>query len=225
MRHLITTFWTDGHKQRTAEIELCREINRGVFDEIFVLAENAIEPDDCGCRWHNLSVTPNYSDLLDYSRHCMPRDLVVIANSDVFFTERSLEIAEHNIEHDEVYALSRWDVATKFGVKLFDVAWSQDAWMFRGAPKRAAIGGYEVNRPGCDNRFCSELHEIGYTVLNPSLSVKVFHLHATKHRPTSNNPARRVPGPYLHVKPSVLGERPVYLYPWKISKAGSAFQA
>ncbi len=223
MYRLITTHYYERHARRRAELEFCLSVNRGQFDEVTILSEGAERPAGFRGNWFVGFERQRYSDLIALAAHGEPRDLVVLANSDVILPRPELDVIAANMEREQVYALTRWDVTTKHGIRLFDAVYSQDVWVFRGAPKQAIGGDYPLGVPGCDNRFAAELEAAGYAVLNPSQDIHAYHFHQSGHR-TSNKPENRVALPYLFVKPAHLGEAPAYRRPTRVSKRASQFQ-
>jgi hypothetical protein len=57
---------------------------------------------------------------------------------------------------------------------------------------------------GCDNRLAYELEQAGFIVINPSLSIKTYHLHLTNIRNNINEVGQNIiiiPPPYKMVIP------------------------
>ncbi len=150
--------------------------------------------------------------MFELSQESGMNDVCVIANSDVFFTRRAL--LQIGVSHtaDQCYCLTRWDLHPE--IKLYDVNCSQDAWVFRGPPRLNVACDFPLGgaRPGCDNKIAYELRAAGYTVLNPSKSIKMYHAHAIeKHDRVSAHEGNRLPRPYLGIHPHELGEEPRYV--------------
>ena len=112
---------------------------------------------------------------------------------------------------DTAFALARWEPDSSGKVSLRDRNDSQDAWIFRG-PIRRMESDYPMGVPGCDNRLAEELRRAGYTVLNPSFSIRSYHLHSG-HRTPWTGDARKgeVPPPYGYVWPHNLWPLPAIL--------------
>jgi hypothetical protein len=128
-----------------------------------------------------------------------PDDINIICNSDIFFDDTiNLTL---KMDHEEAYALTRWDYLSPSNIKFWDKVFSQDTWIFKGSLKKI-VGNYFLGRPGCDNRVAHEIKESGYKISNPSLTIKTYHFHTSKIR--DYKPKDRVPGPYLHLKPIYL---------------------
>ncbi|CAN0159173.1 unnamed protein product [Ascophyllum nodosum] len=143
-----------------------------------------------------------FRDAIEYSNHVLDRQVVIVANSDIFFDETLLRLgspATLDME-GKVFALGAWKsklVPSKTGSSgvSFDIGSttlapesdfipridSQDAWIFRsplsGSVKEAS--DFEMGRPRCDGRLAQVLTDAGYTVTNPSLSLVAHHLHSS----------------------------------------------
>lgn len=129
-------------------------------------------------------------------------DINIIANSDIFFDE-SLNFV-NNIKDNECYALSRWDLDKNGQAKHFNRADSQDTWIIKGFVKKNMFGDFNMGFRGCDNRLAYEFEHAGYKILNPSLTIKTYHLHNTGIRNYNMSPEFLVPKPYLTVNPVSL---------------------
>lgn len=227
---LVTTWHRSENEQRQQELDACLDTNCWMFDSVSVLAESAPCPEwFTGTHWFEGMERQKFSDLLALAGISKSEDVVVIANSDITFSEPSeplnyeqIHRVANNLRTEQVYCLSRWDI-TPSGIKHFDERSSQDAWIFRGAPKPNIGGDYHIGYPGTDNRFAHELDAAGYQVLNPSKDIRTYHLHQSGHRP-GNQPQNRIGLPYLFIKPAHLGEEPEYFRPEKASKRASAYQ-
>lgn len=224
---LYTTWYREWHARRRGELVACLAANCQTFDAVTVLSENCPRPVEFAGLWFEGFQRQKYADLLALAAKADPDDIVILANTDIFFAppgecrnRETLELIGQSIQPGEVYALSRWDILGESNYKLFDKAASQDAWVFRGPPQPNLGGDYFFGVPGVDNRFANELDAAGYRVLNPSRDIRSYHLHLSQHRP-GNTAANRVSGPYLFVSPHKLGEAPRYHRPKTISKNAS----
>lgn len=225
MKHLITTHYTEQHHGRRMEIEAALSANSSSFDRVHVLAENSQRPSWLTADWNDLGRRQTYRDAIEFARGmALADDIVVIANTDIVIPKSTLDLISAWIKEDDAFALSRWDFVPRNGLILFDRSCSQDTWVFRGAPRLDHLGGeFHFGVPGCDNRFAAELADSGYRVTNPSIDLMTIHYHVSQHR-TSNDPARRIPLPYLWIKPHTLNDSsPEYTRPTEASKKGSYF--
>lgn len=182
MIRLFINKYTDKNPARNKELEKCFAFNQDLFGPENVIIFNSRLPFSDFFAMINLCVNEN--------------EISIIANSDIYF--QSLLWLE-TIKANEVFALSRWE-----GNTLYDHEDSQDAWIFRGKIKPVPDCNFGLGIPGCDNAIADRLQRAGYTVLNPSKSIKAIHLHSSNIR----NYDRRitVPKPYLLIKPHYINE-------------------
>lgn len=204
--NLFTTFYKDTNQQRFDEIKFCLNKNLKVFDLIYIITEDksVIEP-----YFKELSISGFYSpkikvvltenrptfntffDAMSASEY--ENSINVIANSDIFFTEKV------ETSMNTVLALSRWDYFPDGSSVHFDRADSQDVWVFYGKPKIRTSIEFSMGVAGCDNRLAYEIQQSGYNVINPSKSIKTFHFHTSNVRNyiVNGEVKERVPPPYL----------------------------
>lgn len=123
---------------------------------------------------------PTYADFVKEANN-YEADYYIIANSDIYLTSEIEMIKEMNCDN-KVLCLSRWDVQNNGYAKLFNYEWSQDTWVFKGKPPLMENCDFTMGLPACDNRFAYELAQIGLQPINPSLSIKTYHLHITNKR-------------------------------------------
>lgn len=168
---------------RQKEFDQCLEYNLQVFDNVFVLNEG------CDHNGINIPVTtrPTFRTFFRAVNHLTnPDDINVIANSDIYFKETPIAP-----KANQCFALTRWEGDNHF-LNRND---SQDTWIFLGQIKIPRYCDFALGRPGCDNRIAKELLLNGYDVINPSLTIKTYHLHAN---PTDHTKAeKRVAPPYF----------------------------
>lgn len=127
------------------------------------------------------------------------QDINIIANLDIYFDDTILKTKE--IKQDQFLCLSRWEV-NGANIRFCNWAYSQDAWVFRGKSKNIN-GDFFLGWRGCDNRIAYEAKNAGYEVSNPSLDIKVYHIHNSNVRDYnwSQDEKKVVPPPHLTVEP------------------------
>lgn len=207
MRVLITTAHATDNLSRHEEIEFALRCNVSAFDSIVVLADGLDAPTWFPSQgWKDCQQRPTYEDALARASEAGRDDLVVIANCDIVIAKPELVLIDFELQRGEAYALTRWEMQEPYPMKLWPVAYSQDAWCFRGPPRGAFKDvNFWFGVPGCDNRFNWELRNAGYEMKNPSRDVRTYHVHATEHREKTNVGQYRVPPPYLYLEPTHLG--------------------
>lgn len=211
--NLFVNYYRDTNPTRQKEIDTClqRNIESGLFT-LHLLREPSVELPAFArhATLHECAARPAYRDFFRVIASAGGGDDVnVIANSDVYFDE-TIRLAG-NILPDEFYALTRQTVHADGRCTFYGKTWSQDAWVFRGPPKERLSGcDFPTGQPRCDGRLAFEAQAAGYRVLNPSLSIRIFHLHSSgvrNHDPA--DAAAQVPGEVLCAPPAALADSPV----------------
>ncbi len=131
----------------------------------------------------------------------LPNDINIICNADIYF-DNTVMLCQ-NMKPNDCYALSRWDVSSDGKSQLFQRSDSQDTWIFKGKIKNNLYGDICLGMPGCDNRIAHEIVKAGYNLLNPSQSIKTYHVHISNVR-NYDKKHDTIPGPYKHISPSKL---------------------
>jgi hypothetical protein len=205
---IFTTAFPERDPARRAEYAECltRNIECVEIDAICVLVEgDVVLPPADKILVRTIYRRPHYVDYLRWIADVAgPEDISIIANADIFFDTQVGLLRFTPIPARSVFALSRWDAIDKTAVVLNDRNDSQDAWAFRGVPD-GIHGDFPVGVPRCDNRFAKELELAGYAVLNPSFSLRSYHLHSGVRQEYSlQAEASFVDGPYGYVWPHNL---------------------
>ena len=207
MVRIIQNYYIDPIPKRQEEIENCLYMNMvSGADEVVLFTEDSPVGDKIVVV--PFKGRPTFNDYLHYINLVADEDDVsIICNSDIFFLPKDIAVIHTKIRYDEAYVLSRWDVTGK-GDVLFDRDDSQDTWVFKGKVGYVEDADEPLGKAGIDNAIAERLQRKGYTVLNPSKTVKSFHLHKTQIR--RYNPIDAVSKPYLLVKPHYINEKPQY---------------
>lgn len=206
--NLFISFYVDSHEERRLEIFKCFKYNitNPLIAKIYVFCkEEHIESlltfpclDKIIIIKHENK--PTYQEMFDeINARTREHEVNIIANSDIYFGTSINHM--HGIKPDECYALSRWEFGVAYQVQ--DRGDSQDVWVFRGKVKDIAYAEFCLGVPGCDNRIAHELQLAGYTVTNPSLTIKTWHLHESAVR-RYNYYDEHIPQPYLKIKSTEL---------------------
>ena len=148
---------------------------------------------------------PFYSDFFAWMNELAgPDDISILANADIHFDGQLALFGEWLQEPGDVLALARWEPDATGKIAIRDRNDSQDAWIFRGRIRDLDCD-FPVGVPGCDNRLAIELARAGYRVLNPSFSIRSYHLHGGERAPwVGELRAGGVPPPYGYVWPHNL---------------------
>lgn len=206
---LITSIYKDQSKFRFMEMVscLCHNAFCEEIDNIIVITdqdfEHPVEAD--GLKYVRLDKRPTYQDMFDIAEKMFPEnELKIVANGDIYFQDEDVRLLKATSHKDRVVALSRWDL-TDSGIRHHAQRDSQDAWVFLGNVRKGNYN-YPVGFLGCDNRLAHELTAAGYEVVNPSKTIRSYHLHRTNIRTYTRNESYVVPPPYHFIKPTYIGE-------------------
>lgn len=134
----------------------------------------------------------------------------IIANLDIIIPEETLNNSlNYIVERSKCLALSRYDVKNRIDYKNNSEFWnhadSQDVWMFMGAVRNVVGADNTLGIAGIDNSIAYYLEQSGYVCINPSLTLKTYHLHLCNIRNYINettNHIQRIPPPYKLLTPS-----------------------
>jgi hypothetical protein len=196
--HLIQSNELFGPRDRQEELLEVWKRNEGLFDH-----------------YTDFQGRPNVTELLGLFK---PNVVNVLTNSDVFFDAEALvhfrflgECRAMDVK-PKCWALSRWDLLLDGSVSHHAHCDSADTWVMYGVPPAMDIP-WPLGIPGIDNRLAHELIAAGFDVLNPSKTVKTFHLHNSQYRSyiqggigagRGSRKMQRVPPPYAMVHPTSL---------------------
>ncbi len=205
---LFTTAFPEMNPGRRAEYAECllRNIGCEELDDVLLLVEgDARLPKSSKVVVRRISQRPLYSDYFRWIEEVADSDdISVVANADIYFDNRIGVLRAFTMPQGTVLALSRWDITPAGDAVLNDRNDSQDSWVFSGKA-RGIRGDFPIGLPRCDNRLVKELELSGYTVINPSFSLRSYHLHRGARDEYDVAPRQGfVDGPYGYVWPGNL---------------------
>lgn len=207
---LITPYYLDSSPDRQAELDFCIQMNiqNPLIAKVVLFLDNSLNAHQIEELNHSkieincCSRRCTYQDCLDYANKYFQGEIILIANTDIFF-DNTLKLLEDHDLSNQFITLSRWDVVEVTESMIYSQLRvsidSQDAWIFR-APLKPFSAYIPLGKPGCDNRIAFEAHTVGLQVINPALSIRSHHLHLTGVR--NYTAQEQIPGPYLLVLPS-----------------------
>jgi hypothetical protein len=175
--------------RRQEELEAVRRNNEtaGLFDDIVVVDGSAVRL--------------SFGDLFRLAADRFAGRTCVIANSDIAF-DASIRNAEPLVCRDEptLVALTRWEDAggPSMEGRVDQATWrfyahSQDAWVFVAGGLPAFGADFRLGIPGCENRLAYEAAAAGVAIVDPALSIKTLHVHASAIRSWHRGDAYRGP--------------------------------
>jgi glycosyltransferase involved in cell wall biosynthesis len=222
---LLTPYYLDSCPERQAELSFCLQQNlqNPLITKIILLLDHSLNSQEikelCPLKIETILCTGRctYQDCLDYANKYLKDEIVIIANTDIFF-DNTLALLEEFDLSNKFINLLRWEVveidAHVVRSQLHVTIGSQDAWIFR-VPLKPFVACFPLGKPGCDNRIAFEARTVGLKVINPAFSIRSHHLHFTNVRNYGSQD--RIPGPYLLMPPGALvtdqsGEDLGYIY-------------
>lgn len=179
---LFVNYYTDKDPIRKSEIDqaLMNNIDNRLMEVVVIHSDQA----------------PTFQFMFDrVNTIAGPGDISIVANADIYF-DNSVSFAKM-VGAEQAYALSGWDTTGTHSFSMPEPGTNnQDAWVFRGKIKPVKAN-FQMGKPGADAKLAYELKNAGYTVSNPALTIRPFHIHNSKIK--NSTEADRVPGEYLNV--------------------------
>jgi predicted O-linked N-acetylglucosamine transferase (SPINDLY family)/glycosyltransferase involved in cell wall biosynthesis len=195
--YLLLQYYKPAEKERADELNECltRNLMSGLFKEIHIFTEQHYDFDKIVDKsmCHNIKQVIinkrlSYQDMIKYVNEYLPNKICTLANTDIFF-DTTINIVKDINMTNIIFALSRYDMqkdgthkpfthSGAFGNPCID---SQDVWIFK-SPLKEIEHDFELGNWGCDNAFAALLYKNGYELLNPSLTIKTYHLDLTDTR-------------------------------------------
>ena len=184
---LIQQYYQAPKKERAKELDyvLEKNVNNPYIDKIVLLNEKIYD---------HLSSTKiqqvvigkrlTYYDVLTYIKNEVPKDtIVVFSNSDIYLDNTLRQL--YSLDLDKKFlALLRYDMPDDvlFGPR----ADSQDTWILWSSSVDFDVTqeefGFNFGVPGCDNAITVAMLKKKFTVSNPALSIKTYHVHSSNIR-------------------------------------------
>jgi hypothetical protein len=195
MINLFVNYYEEEKVERRQEFDLCMRRN---LENPFI---NFIPIES--------SIRLKYSDFFKIiNKYTAVGDINIIANLDIYFDESIALVNDMNSR--EAFALCRWSTSKQGTIQFENRIESQDAWIFKGTI-RNIHGDFCLGHIGCDNRIAHEIFAAGYKASNPSMSVKIVHVHSSNIRnyklTRTNRKSIEVPPPYRTIEPSNWSNR------------------
>lgn len=155
-----------------------------------------------------LDKRPTYTDFFSVTKN-FKESINIISNSDIIIPVKTTSKLNNYLTNNKTcLALTRWDILDldKKVYKFFNRKDSQDSWFFLGEVSLKA--DFTLGLPGCDGSIAYLLKKNGYNVLNPSLTLKTYHLHLSNVRNYSKKVSlfnffkKMAPLPYMNLVPT-----------------------
>jgi hypothetical protein len=210
--NIISNFYVDHVQARRKEVFCAFAQNALSFANLIVIASSKDLGVLTSLSWFNRKnvnivvedIAPDFNYLFALCRDkTSPSAINIIANSDIMFFEKDLQLIQENLNKGECYALSRWDMIDDIieNSILRDSIDTQDTWVFNGHPPLANCP-FNPGVPGCDNSLLYVLDNTELVITNPAKSIKTYHNHINLQR--NRNLFKATPPPYKYIKPTYL---------------------
>jgi hypothetical protein len=161
---------------RQAELQAARAANASC-----AAFRHVEQVDGAARRW-------TFAALFALAAERFPNDVCVIANSDIAFDDGITAVGKV-VRPGVLAALTRWDddTAPSMEGRVDPTTWrfysqSQDAWAFIAGGLPTFPADFQLGMPRCENRLAYEAAAAGVIVVDPALSIRTRHHHATNIR-------------------------------------------
>ena len=211
MVNLFIEYYTPSDKNRDWEYKTCisENVNNELIKKIFIFISDDSKLDVVSDKIEiiKLDTRPSFKFSFDWCNEHHDNEVCIISNTDIIFDNTLSSLVD--LEENDFLALTRWDLLFRDGkwfIQYYDFPWrneitttmmSQDSWIFKAPMKIREDMNFLMGKPGCDNRISQIIHELGYSVKNPSKLIVTKHLHLSNHR--TYNHTDMILGPYLLV--------------------------
>lgn len=198
--NLWTSYFVSENQLRQNEINFClqKNIENNIIKTIYLICEEPIEQSHPKVKCILIKGRPTYNVFFHLiNQYSEPEEWNIISNSDIYFDHTLIHLNKYS--NACAIALTRWEVLQS-GIKFLNRADSQDCWMLKGK-LRKINGDFQLGKAGCDNAIANRLKMTGYQVINPSKTIKSYHVHNSNVRTYSVN--ERVAQPYLILNPTI----------------------
>lgn len=184
--NLMTTFYNEPSNARLLEFKRCFQENiknkfikkiyvfyekpKGKLEEFLLHPKIEIVPIDS---------RPTYKLYFDYANMYLKNELIIICNTDIFFDKTLQHLLNFNFNNRVI-------VLTRYNIPEYKGNWkrhpkSHDSWIFKTPFKD--IGAYiNLGIPGCENEILKLFKKNKIEILNPSLTIKSWHVHLDDNR-------------------------------------------
>lgn len=144
----------------------------GVFDEIVPVS--------------NGDERLQYGQVFRIAEKRFPGRVCVLANADIQF-DYTARLLSSVVRENRLVTLTRWEnnaaprMIGHMNAERF-YSGSQDVWAWIGGDCVGLGDGIPLGVIGCDQAICGEAMKAGYEVVNPALSIRTYHNHASTGR-------------------------------------------
>jgi hypothetical protein len=211
--YLIQQYYVPSKAKRAEEMDLAlkNNIECPYIDKIILLNESKLKIPICDkVRQTVIGHRLTYLDVLSYIKSQVPNEtIVVFSNSDIYMDETLRLLYSVDLQK-KFLALLRYEITEKAEPKLFGPRPdSQDTWIVWSTsidfPLDPEDFNFTFGTPGCDNAITTAMLRKKFTVVNPALSIRTYHLHESNIREYNKTDVIDKPV-FLYVDPTGIQE-------------------
>lgn len=205
---LVTTLFNETRPERVEEYLRCldRNIAHDMIAEVVVCYDATRDEEgervilkairDRPVRVKTYSTRPTMAELVQLASEEYAGRPVILSNADIYFDETLRFLPSIDLS-DSMLCLTRWEGGPGVSSAVTRVPGCYDTWIFR-APAPPFEADYPLGTFRCDGRFVHEAERAGLHAINPSLTIRAFHDHASSIRhwpgePQVEGPSREIP--------------------------------
>ena len=188
--------WTSYYdcKDELHQTEILRAIELNTanpnIDTIYLLCEVEYPVLNTKVKCIKIKEQPTYATFIDYFQVFCRGDYNVIINSDIVLDYDTTDLCR-SVPEGTVYALARYEVDYKTYKEPIETwkstlhyfpHYSQDAWIFYKSKLDTSTLNIYVGAQESNNLIAYFLESQNLKITNPSLSIKIYHLHSSEIR-------------------------------------------
>jgi len=211
----ITQFFKHSNPDRAAEIRKCLRENTSskLISKIILMNESPQKYTDATkgkVQEEIIGRRLTYQDVFERIYDIPDNTIVVFANADIFIDDSFKELWSLNLE-DKFLALLRYDLPASGDIseaRIFGPrADSQDTWVVRSDDVKRRDRScwqklnFKFGKMGCDNGIAMEMLRQKFLVINPSQTIRTYHVHSSEIRNYSKDDVLDMPI-FHYIQPS-----------------------
>lgn len=180
--YLLTTYWDKNERSYEYKIAFEKNIANQIIEKIYIFYEkfSGVTPDFL--RNPKICVVPIdhlpcHKDFYDFANKFLAGDIIVMANSDIFFDDTLNLLRYIDFDKSNV-VLTRYPYQSAGRLSYAD---GSDSWIFR-SPIKYQQGDYKIGVAGTEHALIGEWVKSGYNIVNPCLSITSWHVHKSTAR-------------------------------------------
>lgn len=190
MFNLVIPYYNSNNKDRQLELDTCliKNANNPNIKKIYLMTDNIYELDfiniDVKNKIKQILVDDDnkkrmsFSYIFNFTNKYLKNEKCIVANTDIYFDNSLSLLLNYNLDKTFI-SLTKYEI--KNSIPQLSIGW--DSWIFQSPINLDLdIINFKFGIPLCDNRLMAEAINSGYNVINPSLTIKSYHLHESNYR-------------------------------------------